>query len=163
MKSIFLYFTLSLATVLFLVGGAWLVNESNSNTVVKPNAAPNKIILTDYQNPHSKDLGIGPVKKVELGPINTKMVEEGKSLFNTKCSVCHEMNQKKVGPPLEDITKQRTPEFIMNLLLNTVQMQKDNATMKELLNEYNHLPMPNPALTKDQARAILEYLRSVAK
>ena len=147
----------------FIAFNFQLIDNKNSNSAITSIPVSNKNVSTSYQDPHNKDLGIGPVKKVELGPINSKMVDEGKALFNTKCSICHEMNQKKIGPPLGDVTKQRTPEFIMNLLLNTVQMQKDDGTMKELLNEYNNLPMPNPALTQDQARAILEYLRSVAK
>ncbi len=163
MKNIYLYLILSLATASFLASGALLIDESNSNTVITSVTAPDKIISADYQNPHDKDLGIGPIKNVKLGPINNKMVEEGKTLFNTKCSVCHEMNQKKVGPPLGDITKQRTPEFIMNLLLNTAQMQKNDPVMEKLLKEYNNIPMPNPALNQEQTRSVLEYLRSVAK
>ncbi len=126
-------------------------------------ANPNEIISANFQDPHDKDLGIGPIKKVELGPLNSKMADEGKKLFINKCSVCHDLNQKKVGPPLQDITKIRTPEFIMNLLLNTVQMQQADSTMKILMKEYNNIPMPSPAVDKEQARSILEYLRSVAK
>ena len=163
MKNIFLYLILPLAIASFLVSSVRLIDKSNSNTVVTSNTATDKIIFVDYQNPHGKDLGIGPIKKVDLGPINAKMVGEGKSLFNTKCSVCHEMSQKKIGPPLGGITKQRTPEFIMNLLLNTVEMQKNDPVIKGLIKEYNNLPMPNPSLTQKQARSVLEYLRSVNK
>ena len=124
---------------------------------------PHETISANFQNPHGKDLGIGPIKKVELGPINTKMADEGKTLFNNKCTVCHDLNQKKIGPPLQDITKKRTPEFIMNLLLNTVQMQQQDSIMKKLMKDYNNIPMPDPAVDKEQARSILEYLRSVAK
>lgn len=110
-----------------------------------------------------KDRGIGPVKNVELGPLDKKMVDVGKSLFNNKCTVCHDMDQLKVGPPLKNVTKDRTPEFIMNLLLNSVQMQNENTTVKNLLKKYNNIPMPDPGITQKQARSILEYLRSVAK
>lgn len=164
MKNIYLYLILSLAAVSLLVGGFGLANKNNSTLANPLVASPGKIISTGYQNPHGKDLGIGPVKNVKLSStIDTKMVAEGKSLFNNKCSVCHEMNQKKVGPPLKDITKQRTPEFIMNLLLNTTQMQKDDPAVEKLLKEYNNIPMPDPGLNREQARAVLEYLRSVAK
>ena len=114
-------------------------------------------------NPQNKDQGIGPVKNVELGPINKKMVDDGKKIFIAKCIVCHEMDQKKVGPPLRNVTKDRTPEFIMNLLVNSVQMQKENPIVKDLLKKYNNVPMPDPVLTQAQARTILEYLRSVTK
>ncbi len=51
----------------------------------------------------------------------------------------------------------------MNLLLNTVQMQQQDSIMKKLMKDYNNIPMPDPAVDKEQARSILEYLRSVAK
>lgn len=114
-------------------------------------------------DPQAKDHGIGPVKSVELGPLNKKMVDEGKSIFNNQCIVCHEIDQKKLAPPLRNITKVRAPEYIMNLLLNSAQMQKENATVKALLKEYNNLPMPDPALNQAKARSMLEYLRSLEK
>ncbi len=110
-----------------------------------------------------KSIGLGPVKKVELGPLNTKWVAEGKGIYNTQCIVCHELDQKKIGPALKNVTKQRAPEFIMNLLLNSAQMQKEDPTIKALLKEYNNLPMPDPGLNQAKARSVLEYLRSVAK
>ena len=96
MKKFFLLLVTSIFIVLFLVGFSTGVLQTS---------------------PQSKDQGIGPIKDMKLGPVNDKIALEGKNIFNTKCTICHEMNQKKIGPPLKDITKQRTPEFIMNLLL----------------------------------------------
>jgi cytochrome c551/c552 len=120
-------------------------------------------INTASSIPQDKDHGIGPVKTVELGPLNSKMISEGKGIFTNQCIVCHELDQKKLAPPLRNITKERTPEYIMNLLLNSAQMQKDDPKVKALLKEYNNLPMPDPALNQSKARSVLEYLRSVAK
>ena len=113
--------------------------------------------------PQDKSHGIGPVKKVELGPLNKKWIDEGKGLYNMTCVACHDIDQKKLGPALKNVTKERSPEFIMNLLLNTIQMQKDDPTVKALLKEYNNLPMPDPGLNQAKARSVLEYLRSLAK
>ncbi|MCX6229041.1 MAG: cytochrome c [Bacteroidia bacterium] len=113
--------------------------------------------------PQDKNLGIGPVKKLVLGPIDKKMVEEGKALYTAQCIVCHDMDQKKIGPALKNITKMRTPEYLMNVLLNSAQMQKEDPTMKALLKEYNNMPMPDPGYNQAKARAVVEYLRSVAK
>ena len=126
----------------------------NYGSPVNPGAS------TDQQD---KDLGIGPVKSVKLGPIDKKMGDEGKSLFNTKCIVCHELDQKKVGPPLRNVTKERAPEYIMNLLVNAQQMQKEDPIVKDLFRKYNNVPMPDPVFTQAQARSVLEYLRSVVK
>ena len=110
-----------------------------------------------------KDKGIGPVKNIELGPLNNKMAADGKALFMSKCTVCHDLDQKKLGPPLRNITTIRTPEYIMNLLLNSAQMQKEDANIKDLLKKYNNLPMTDPGFTQAQARAVVEYLRSIVK
>ena len=114
-------------------------------------------------NPQNKDQGIGPVKNVVLGPINNKMVDDGKKIYNVKCIACHQMDKKLVGPPLRNITKERTPEYIMNLLVNSVKMQKQDPIVKELLKKYNNLLMPDPGINQAQARSVLEYLRSMAK
>jgi mono/diheme cytochrome c family protein len=110
-----------------------------------------------------KDKGIGPVKNLDLDPVNKKLADDGKALFTGKCVVCHDLDQKKLGPPLRNITTARTPEYIMNLLLNSAQMQKEDIIVKDLIRKYNNLPMTSPGFTMAQARAVLEYLRSVAK
>lgn len=109
------------------------------------------------------DKGVGPVKNVTLGPINTKMAEQGKSIFTNTCAICHELDQQKVGPPLRNITKERNPEFIMNLLLNTAAMQKTDPYIKALIVKYNNIIMIDPGFNQTQARDVLEYLRSVQK
>lgn len=109
------------------------------------------------------DKGIGPVKSIELGPLNKKMSDDGKALFANKCTVCHDLDQKKLGPALRNITTIRTPEYLMNLLVNITQMQKEDALMKEQIKKFNNLPMTNPGFNQTQARAVVEYLRSVVK
>lgn len=121
------------------------------------------VLFAASSTPQDKSHGIGPIKTVELGPLNTKWVAEGRGIFNTQCAVCHDLDQKKIGPALRNITKQRAPEFIMNLLLNSAQMQKEDPTIKALLKEYNNIPMPDPGLNQAKSRSVLEYLRSVAK
>ena len=119
--------------------------------------------ITQQTKPQNQDPGVGPVKNVVTGPIDTKMVADGKKIYLAKCVVCHELDTKKIGPPLRNITKERTPEYIMNLLVNAVQMQKQDPFVKDLLKKYNNVLMPDPAISQAQARTVLEYLRSVAK
>jgi cytochrome c len=114
-------------------------------------------------NPQDNDKGIGPVKDVKLGPVDKKMADEGKKIFISKCMLCHDLDQAKIGPPLRNITKERTPEFVMNYLINTSQMQKEDPAVKALINKYMGVVMPSPDITQTQARQVLEYLRSVTK
>ena len=103
------------------------------------------------------------ITKVDLGTINAKMVTEGKGLFTSKCLMCHDLDQKKVGPTLRNVTKERSPEYIMNVIYNTAKMQKNDPTFKSLVVKFKNVPMPDPNLSEAQVRSILEYLRSVAK
>ena len=103
------------------------------------------------------------ITRVEMGPVNPQMVKTGKGLFTSKCIVCHDLDKKKVGPALRNVTKERKPEYIMNVMYNTAKMQKFDPVYKGLLVKFKNVPMPDPHLTQAQDRAILEYLRSVAK
>jgi cytochrome c551/c552 len=103
------------------------------------------------------------ITTVQMGPINPAMVNVGKSLFNSKCLLCHTLDQNKIGPALRNVTKERTPEYIMNVLLNTAKMQKTDPIYKGLLAKFKNVPMPDPKFSEAQARSVLEYLRSVAK
>jgi len=103
------------------------------------------------------------ITKVEIGDINPKMVNEGKGLFTSKCVACHDLDQKKIGPTLRNVTKERNPEYIMNVIYNTTKMQKNDPTFKALVVKFKNVPMPDPNLTEAQSRSLLEYLRSVAK
>ena len=103
------------------------------------------------------------ITKVDMGSINPKMVNEGKGLYTSKCFMCHDLDQKKVGPTLRNVTKERRPEYIMNVIYNTPKMQKNDPTFKALAVKFKNVPMPDPNLTEAQARSLLEYLRSVAK
>ncbi len=155
--------SLMVASIALLFGACQSDTREVSQTA-RP--GPATVELTDSSpdpaSPHSEDKGIGPVKNVKLGPLNEEMAEKGKQIFDNNCSSCHALNYRKIGPPLGEVTKQRTPEFIMNLLLNTSEMENKDPAMKELEAKYG-LRMPNLDLDRTQARDVLEYLRSVAK
>ena len=104
--------------------------------------------------------GIGPVIELHLEAINNEMVKEGKSLFESNCSACHKVDQRYVGPPLQGITSRRSPEWIMNMILNPGQMIKEDPIAKGLLAEFM-APMPDQNLSEEQARKILEYFRTL--
>lgn len=115
---------------------------------------------SNYEYPD--DNGIGPIKSVKVGSIDPRLVAKGKKIFNMKCVACHKLDSRLVGPPLGNIAKKNTPEFIMNYLLNTTEMQKKDPILKKLVDKYKVI-MPDQQLTKDDARSVLEYFRSVAK
>lgn len=109
-----------------------------------------------------KDKGIGPVKTLKLGPINQNLADKGSDLFDTKCSPCHDIDDVNLAPPLRGITKALSPEFIMNYLMNTAEMQKKDPYVQKLIQDWKRVPvMKDQKLKEKEARAILEYLRTV--
>jgi cytochrome c len=105
------------------------------------------------------DKGIGMIKEVKLNEIDQNMVVEGKSLFQKKCSTCHRLDEKFIGSALRGITKRRTPEWIMNMILNPDGMIKENKEARELFEKLK-VRMAPQNMNEDEARKILEYLRS---
>ena len=111
-----------------------------------------------YETPTDK--GIGPIENLQLSEkLDATMVAAGKKYFKQLCTACHMIDRKIIGPPLKDVTKRRTPEWIMNMMLNPNQMLKENEIAKKLLEEYI-APMTDQQVSEEDARAILEYLRS---
>ena len=112
--------------------------------------------LTEFQIKN----GIGPITEVVvLGAPDHELAEDGEKLFTQKCSACHKMNEKYVGPPLGGIVDRLGPTFVMNMALNPEGMYTRHPDVKKLLGEYM-TQMPNQQLAPPDARAIVEYLRT---
>lgn len=104
--------------------------------------------------------GIGPVRDLDLeDEIDGELVTRGQEIFTTKCSACHKLGERYVGPPLGGVTERRKPEYVMNMILNTDEMVTRHPEVKKLLAQY-YTPMPDQQLTDEDARAVLEYLRT---
>ncbi|HNP19792.1 MAG TPA: cytochrome c [Fulvivirga sp.] len=105
--------------------------------------------------------GIGPVTNVELGAINQEMALDGQKIYEEMCTACHKVDKKFIGPAPKGLLERRTPEWIMNMILNPEEMVKNDPIAKQLLVEANGAPMANQNLTQDQARKVLEYIRTL--
>lgn len=106
--------------------------------------------------------GVGPVKLLNLpDTINQKMVAQGADVFKKMCTACHKVGKKFIGPPPNGILNRRTPEWIMNMILDPENMVANDPLAKQLLIEFNGSPMANQSLTEAEARAILEYFRTL--
>lgn len=109
----------------------------------------------------SGEIGIGPVKEeMKLQAVDLALSEKGRQLFQSKCILCHKMDSRVVGPMLKDVTKRRRPEWIMNQILNPQEMMQKDPIAKELFSQYK-VPMILQDVSRDDARAILEYFRAV--
>lgn len=107
------------------------------------------------------DKGVGPITSVTLGDIDQALATKGEENFKTNCMACHRVGKKFIGPDPTGILERRTPEWIMNMILDPELMIKENALAKDLFMEFNGSPMANQGLTEDDARAVLEYFRTL--
>lgn len=113
--------------------------------------------MKNWQN----NKGIGPVENVTLGEIDPKMAEEGKVIYEELCTACHKPDKKFIGPAPKGLLDRRTPEWAMNMMLNPEEMIQKDPIAKQLLVEANGAPMANQNLTEEQARKVLEYIRTL--
>lgn len=106
--------------------------------------------------------GLGPIESVTISEeIDTEMADMGKALYAQKCSACHKVGSTFIGPPPNGILKRRTPEWVMNMILNPTEMVQKDSLAKALFMEFNGQLMTDQQLTEEEARAILEYFRTL--
>ncbi len=89
------------------------------------------------------------------------MATHGEDVFKKMCTACHRPDKKFIGPAPKDVLKRRSPEWVMNMILNPEEMVQKDPLAKELLIEFNGSPMANQGLTEEDARAVLEYFRTI--
>jgi len=106
--------------------------------------------------------GVGPITSVVFGTeIDAEMAKAGENTFSTICVACHMAEQRMIGPALKGVYERRSPEWVMNMILNPDGMLKEDPIAKALLKEYNNAIMLNQNLSEEDARAVAEYLRTL--
>jgi len=106
----------------------------------------------------SSGKGVGPVDHVDMAALDESKEEAGAKLFQEKCSACHKLGERYVGPALAGVTQRRQPEWILNMILNPENMIQNDPTAKGLLATYI-APMANQHLTREEAECVLVYFR----
>lgn len=153
---------MSAARTHLMLAGLFLLVGCGGDSAAKAADAPAAVAppagggLTEFQLKN----GIGPITEaVVLGAPDHALAEQGEKLFTQKCSACHKMGEKYVGPPLGGVVDRLGPTFVMNMALNPEEMYTRHPDVKKLLGEYM-TQMPNQQLTPPDARAIVEFLRT---
>jgi mono/diheme cytochrome c family protein len=109
-------------------------------------------------NDTSADKGVGPVTELKMETLNPELAASGKEVFHAKCSACHKLEEKFVGPALNGVSTRRQPEWIMNMILNPAEMTVKDPIAKDLLGQYM-TQMSFQNVSQPEARQILEYFR----
>ena len=149
---------------LLVATGCGKSNDSTDSFDISKSTTPQSMLKSDRASVRvdMKSVGVGPIREVALNEgIDEQMVAEGKLLFYQKCTVCHKEADTFIGPSPKGITKRRSPEWIMNMILNPEGMIKEDQLAKDLFMEFNGTPMANQGLTEEEARSVLEYFRTL--
>ena len=139
-------------------------NQGTESSATPAAATADQKETTENGNPsYDPKRGEGKFTKVELSEkLDAALASTGEKTFGVKCSSCHKLTEEKlVGPGWKGVTSRRAPEWIMNMMLNTAEMLQKNEAAKTLMKEHNNVPMINNELSQDQAREVLEYLRTI--
>lgn len=166
MKKLFKGLILFLLALLMSCGGkeekkeGFSVQRAKTETKTKEKVKENTTPASKRIALESK--GVGPVTSLEIpADIDAAMVSMGQEVFKSKCTACHRANKKFIGPSPQGILERRSPEWVMNMILNPDEMVQKDALAKDLLIEFNGSPMANQNLTQQDARAVLEYFRTL--
>jgi mono/diheme cytochrome c family protein len=131
--------------------------EMNRTKTVETTAKTSEEVPVDMNNK-----GIGPITSITFDDeINAEMAAKGEAKYSTICIACHMANQRMIGPALSGIYKRRSPEWVMNMILNPDGMLREDPIAKALLKEYNNAIMLDQNLSQEDARAVAEYLRTL--
>jgi len=150
MKQYFLIIAISI--FLFSCG-----NSGSSGQKIETVEQKSQAIAPDLKN----DIGVGPITTVDLGELDPEMAAAGKAIFDVKCTACHKIDTRYIGPALQGVINRRNPVWIMNMIMAPDKMIVSDPIAKQLLGEANGAPMANQNITETEARQILEYFRQI--
>lgn len=180
MKYYFRILLLLVAVSLYSCGGSDANTKTDDQALANPNNPNNPNAdatdtssdatadaATDKDVPPSemidlKNKGIGPISSVTIPEtIDKDLAAKGQKIYEQKCTACHNPYKKLVGPPQVGIMKHRTPEWIMNMIMNPDEMLQKDPLAKAMLEEFNGARMSNQDVSEKDARALVEYFRTL--
>ena len=126
----------------------------------KKDAKPIDIQELSKNQPETHGTEVKEGEIVITNPLNAEWVTTGKATYELKCQSCHRLTEEKlVGPGWKNVTKRRTPVWITNMITNVEMMLETDPEAQKLL-ELCLVRMPNQNIVKEDARKIIEFMRS---
>jgi len=167
MKSTLKFLTLIITLIALSCGGGEEKKEEKTKVQLKRQTTTKKAEPKESNTKPSETIdlttkGVGPITSVDIASsIDQAMAASGKEVFDKMCTACHRAGKKFIGPAPNGIMERRTPEWIMNMILDPEGMVKNDPLARNLLIEFNGSPMANQSLTEEEARSVLEYFRTL--
>jgi cytochrome c5 len=149
--------TLKQIAVLFFAG-SFLVFSCKEGTKEEPKPVDIQELTKDKPETHGTELKESDITLST--PLDQAMVTAGKATYELKCQSCHRLTEDKlVGPGWKNVTTRRKPFWIMNMITNVdMMLETDPEAQKQL--ELCLVRMPNQNITTDEARKVIEFMRS---
>ncbi len=99
------------------------------------------------------------------GPVKATPIEEGKTLFMTRCAACHNVNKPMTGPALAGIDEKRSLDWIISFVKSSQALVKNgDKDAVAVYEQFNRIPMPDhPDLTDENIKNIIEYIKAESK
>jgi hypothetical protein len=148
----------SLIFAAFLIAGYLFFSACNNEQSSAEQKAQNGETATEQPETHGSEIKPGDVELTT--PLNQEWVAKGKGIYDMKCQSCHKLTDERlVGPGWKGVTQRREPHWVMNMITNVDMMLEKDPEAQKLL-EQCLVRMPNQNIAKEDARQILEFMRS---
>lgn len=90
-------------------------------------------------------------------------VEEGKTIFTTRCSSCHNINKLVVGPALAGVDQRHSIDWIIKFVQSSQTLIKSGDKDAAALFAKFNITMPDhPDLTASNIKSVVDYIKSQA-
>ncbi|MBK6937935.1 MAG: cytochrome c [Chitinophagaceae bacterium] len=141
-----------------LISSSILFLSCNEGVKDEPKPVDIQELTKNQPETHGTELKEGDIKLTN--PLDQAMVSAGKATYELKCLSCHKLTDEKlVGPGWAGVTKKRQPTWIMNMITNVDMMLEKDPEAQKLL-ELCLVRMPNQNISQDEARKVIEFMRS---
>ena len=92
-------------------------------------------------------------------------VDEGKTIFTSRCAGCHNINKVVTGPALAGLDERRSMDWIIKFIRSSQTLVKaGDKDAIEVYEKFNKIPMPDHSdLTDDNIKSIVEFIKSESK
>ncbi|HNU57988.1 MAG TPA: c-type cytochrome [Flavobacteriales bacterium] len=145
-----------------LIGGLLACGGGNKPAHPPGTNAGTQVTDASTSEPSPKATGLITAADLQLGEeVDAAMAEKGKTTYDVKCQACHSTGANRVvGPGWQGLATKREPAWIMNMIMNIDVMLESDPEAQKLLEECL-VRMPNQNLSKDEAREVLEFMRTL--
>ena len=141
-----------------LLSAAFFITSCSEGGKKDPKPIDIQGLAKDQPETHGAEIKEGEITLST--PLDKAMVDAGKATYGLKCQSCHRLTEEKlVGPGWLGVTKKRQPIWIMNMITNVDMMLVRDPEAQKLL-ELCVVRMPNQNISKDEARQVIEFMRS---